>query len=82
MADFLMVVNSGVNVVIYCAFNPMFRERFHELYLRRIQSVFCNLYKSTDDTETFKAFMSLSELPKKSTQLTDTLQLEHQETAL
>ena len=41
LADFLMVINSGVNVIIYCTFNSMFREKFTELYFRPCQKAIC-----------------------------------------
>ena len=33
LADLLMVINSSVNLAIYCGFNTEFREKFVELYL-------------------------------------------------
>ena len=35
LADLLLVVNSGVNVAIYCGFNSDFREKFVQMYLTR-----------------------------------------------
>ena len=34
LADLLMVINSSVNVAIYCGFSAEFREKFVELYIR------------------------------------------------
>ena len=34
IADFLMVFNSSINVVIYCIFKKEFREKFSQLYLQ------------------------------------------------
>ena len=34
IADFLMVFNSSINVVIYCIFKKEFREKFFQLYLQ------------------------------------------------
>ena len=35
MADFLMVINSSANIVIYCSFKTEFREKFFQLYFLR-----------------------------------------------
>ena len=35
LADLLLVINSGVNVAIYCGFNSDFREKFVQMYLTR-----------------------------------------------
>ena len=34
LSDLLMVINSSINVVIYCAFRKEFREKFVELYFK------------------------------------------------
>ena len=34
LADLLMVINSSVNIVIYCSFNSEFHEKFYEMYVR------------------------------------------------
>merc|ERR1719273_3126056 len=34
LADLLMVLNSSVNVALYCGFNTEFRKKFVELYIR------------------------------------------------
>ena len=39
LADLLLVVNSGVNVAIYCGFNSDFREKFVQMYLTRRSEV-------------------------------------------
>ena len=31
-ADLMMVINSGVNVTIYCGFNKDFRDKFCQMY--------------------------------------------------
>ena len=35
LADLLLVINSGINVAIYCGFNSDFREKFVQMYLTR-----------------------------------------------
>ena len=35
LADLLLVINSGINVAIYCGFNSNFREKFVQMYLTR-----------------------------------------------
>ena len=39
IADLLLVINSGVNVAIYCGFNSDFREKFVQMYLTRRSEV-------------------------------------------
>ena len=34
MADFLIVINSTVNVVIYCIFKKEFRDKFFQMYVK------------------------------------------------
>ena len=43
LADLLMVINSSVNVVIYCSFNSEFHDKFYEMYIRQFwQKVYPN----------------------------------------
>ena len=35
LADFLMVINSSVNVIVYCAFKKEFREEIYELFCQK-----------------------------------------------
>ena len=35
-ADLMMVINSGVNVTIYCGFNKDFRDKFCQMYFRKL----------------------------------------------
>jgi len=35
LADLLLVINSGINVAIYCGYNSDFREKFVQMYLTR-----------------------------------------------
>ena len=37
-ADLMMVINSGVNVTIYCGFNKDFRDKFCQMYFWKQQS--------------------------------------------
>ena len=39
LADLLLIINSGVNVAIYCGFNSDFREKFVQMYLTRRSEV-------------------------------------------
>ena len=73
MADFLMVFNSGVNVIIYCAFNPVFRERFVEVYFN------CCRKMKSDASGTM---ISMTHKPRKTTQQTSISQQVQQETSL
>ena len=34
LSDFLMVINSSVNVIIYCVFRRDFRDKFYQLYCK------------------------------------------------
>ena len=38
LSDFLMVINSSVNVIIYCVFRRDFRDNFCQLYCTRCKS--------------------------------------------
>ena len=73
MADFLMVFNSGVNVIIYCAFNPVFRERFVEVYFN------CCRKMKSDASGTM---ISMTHKPRKTTQQTSISQQVQQGTSL
>lgn len=73
MADFLMVFNSGVNVIIYCAFNPGFREKFFEVYFNC-----CKKMKS----DVSSTMISITQKPRKTTQQTNISEQMLQETSL
>ena len=73
LADFLMVINSGVNVIIYCGFNPTFWGKFVTMFC-----CWCQV-KSEDS----KTLISMTQKPNRSTQMTiSTSQQIQQETTL
>ena len=41
LADLLVVINSSVNVVIYCTFNLDFRNKFYEMYIKYTLQKLC-----------------------------------------
>ena len=69
LADLLLVINSGVNVAIYCGFNSDFREKFVQMYLTR---------RSTTGGNT----LQLNEIGRPSAQTNTPFSKESQETFL
>ena len=72
LADFLMVINSSVNVVIYCSFSSDFRNKFYNTYIEYF------LQKSRPKgTETIQENISMHQIQTESSGLMNSKKISH-----